>query len=242
MENLTNIIEAILFASGNPVPTNIIVEKLGCTQKELKKSVEDLHKKFNENTGILLLEFNGKLQLCTNPTLKDAVSSVLNPIKEKEFTRTILECAAIIAYKQPITKAELEQIRGLSSDYAVSTLLELQMIEVTGKRETVGRPNVYGTTDNFLKRFKLSSLEDLPDYETLLAKIAAMHQDEPEESYLYDKPVYENPENKATQEENASVDDEKKKGKQKQKEKVENDFAIPDFLNDLDEGDIIKIE
>ncbi|MDE5943067.1 MAG: SMC-Scp complex subunit ScpB, partial [Clostridia bacterium] len=157
MNNLTNIIEAIVFASGEAVPVKYIVEKLGCTGKEVNACVAELKEKYNEDSGIQLLTFNGKLQFASNPKYKQPVSDVITPIKEKEFTKTILECAAIIAYKQPITKPELEEIRQVSCDYAIHTLLELEMIVPCGRKDAVGKPILYATTDNFLKRFKLNS-------------------------------------------------------------------------------------
>ena len=104
MNNLTNTIEAVIFASGDAVPVKYVIEKLGCTLKEVNACVDELKKKYDGDSGIQLLTFNGKLQFASNPKYKQPVSEVLTPIKEKEFTKTILECAAIIAYKQPITK------------------------------------------------------------------------------------------------------------------------------------------
>ena len=117
---------------------------------------------------------------------------MLAPIREKEFTRTILECAAIIAYKQPITRSELEAVRGVNSDYAISTLLSLDMISPCGVRNTAGKPVEYATTDNFLKRFKLKSLAELPNYQELMQKFAELNASfEPESNYLYEKDVYD---------------------------------------------------
>ena len=175
MDNLTNIIEAIVFASGEAVPVKYIVEKLGCSLKEVNSAVSELKEKHSGNNGIHLLTFNGKLQFATNPEYKKPVSDVLTPIKEKEFTKTILECAAIIAYKQPITKPELEEIRQVSCDYAIHTLLELEMIVPCGRKDAVGKPILYATTDNFLKRFKLNSIDELPDYDELMAQIAELN-------------------------------------------------------------------
>ena len=159
MENLTNIIEAILFAAGDAVPIELLRDKLEITKREVDESIRKLEKKYSGDCGIRLLHFNHKLQFATNPDYKEPVSATLMPIREKEFTRTILECAAIIAYKQPITRSEIEAIRGgMSCDYAISTLLNLDMIYACGRRDTPGRPIEYGTTDNFLKRFKLKSL------------------------------------------------------------------------------------
>ncbi len=228
MEKLTNIIEAILFAAGDAVPIDLLREKLEITKREVDESIRQLEKKYAGNCGIRLLHFNHKLQLATNPDYKDSVSTVLMPIREKEFTRTILETAAIIAYKQPATRTEIEVIRGgMSCDYAISTLLSLDMIYPCGRRDTPGRPIEYATTDNFLKRFKLKSLADLPDYQELMQKIAALNVTaEPESNYLYEKEVYD-PENDGEGEEESSP-------------KVEG-FELPDFLKDIEEG-IIKIE
>ena len=171
LEKLTNIIEAILFASGNAVPMDLLRDKLSLTKAEMDTAVRHLEKKYTGDCGIRLLTFNHKLQFATNPDYKDPVASVLNPIREKEFTRTILECAAIIAYKQPITRAELEAVRGINSDYAITTLQSLDMITPCGRKDVPGKPILYATTDNFLKRFKLKSLSDLPDYDELMEKI-----------------------------------------------------------------------
>ena len=195
MEKLTNIIEAILFASGEAVPVDLLREKLEVNKAEMDKSIRQLERKYAEDVGIRLLHFNHKLQFATNPDYKEQVAAVLTPIREKEFTRTILECAAIIAYKQPITRSEIEKVRnGVNSDYAITTLMSLDMIYPCGRKETPGKPVLYATTDNFLKRFKLKSLNELPDYEELLKKIAEINSLEAfkaESDDLYAKDVYD---------------------------------------------------
>ena len=236
MNNLTNIIEAIVFASGEAVPVKLIVEKLGCGIKEVNASIDGLKKRYGEDGGIQLLVFNGKLQLASNPKYKQQVSEVLIPIKEKEFTKTILECAAIIAYKQPITKPELEEIRTVSCDYAIHTLLELEMIEPCGRRDAVGKPIVYRTTDNFLKRFKLNSIDELPDYDELMAQIAELNNaafaDEEDGNYLYKKDVYV--------EEGATPPPVTQAEEEKKPRTDEDGFELPDFIGDDD--DVIKID
>ena len=203
LEKLTNIIEAILFAAGDAVPIDLIREKLEITKREVDTAIRDLEKKYSGACGIRLLHINHKLQLATNPDYKEPVAATIMPLREKEFTKTILECAAIIAYKQPITRSEIEAIRQTNSDYAISTLLTLEMIEPCGRKESPGRPMLYATTDNFLRRFKLKSLADLPDYDELLKKIADLGTiEEISSNYLYEKDVY-NPE---TDEEYASGD------------------------------------
>ena len=245
LDNLSNILESILFVAGNPVPIDIISEKLGVSTKEVQDAAKKLQEKFTDKSGLRLLMFNKKLQLSSNPEYKDYVSSVLNPIKEREFTRTILECSAIIAYKQPITKGELENLRGLNCDYAIHTLLELKMIEPVGRKDAVGRPILYATTDNFLKRFKLNSIEDLPDYDTLMESIAKLHEDEPD-SYLYAGNVYVDKGEESSAESGEPVKEDagkdEKPPKKKKEETIESDESLPDFLQDLDVDDIIKIE
>ena len=232
MEKLTNIIESILFAAGDAVPIDLLREKLDVTKRDMDTAIRQLEKKYTGDCGIRLLHFNHKLQFATNPEYKDMISLVLMPIREKEFTRTILECAAIIAYKQPITRGELENIRGISSDYAISTLLSLEMITPCGRKDTPGKPVQYATTDNFLKRFKLKSLSELPDYEELMKRIAELSAlDNSGSNYLYEKDVYDpdaDPDNNPQEENSGS--------------KMSADgFEIPDFLKDIEEG-IIKIQ
>ena len=188
---MTNIIEAIVFASGDAVQVKYIIEKLGCSLKDVNAAIDELKVKYSGESGIQLLTFNGKIQFATNPEYKQQISSVLQPIKEKEFTRTILECAALIAYKQPVTKGELEEIRQVSCDYAIHTLLDLDMIVPCGRKDAVGKPILYATTDNFLKRFKLNSIDELPDYDELMAQIAQLNSsilDEEDSNYLYQEP------------------------------------------------------
>jgi segregation and condensation protein B len=153
------------------------------------------------------------------------------PIREKEFTRTILESAAIIAYKQPITRSELEAIRGINSDYAITTLMSLDMIMPCGRKDTPGKPVLYATTDNFLKRFKLKSLTELPDYQDLMKRIAELSASfETNSTYLYEKDVY-NPDEDVENEEETET----------KQVSISDGFELPDFLKDIEEG-IIKIQ
>lgn len=237
MNNLTNIIEAIAFASGDAVQVKFIIEKLGVSLKDVNACIDELKNKYSGDSGIQLLTFNGKIQFATNPAYKQQISSVLQPIKEKEFTKTILECAALIAYKQPVTKGELEEIRQVSCDYAIHTLLELNMIEPCGRKDAVGKPILYATTDNFLKRFKLNSLEDLPDYDELMAQIAEINSsilDEEDSNYLYHKDEYSEESDPEMQKKN------KRKDEAEQLCVTEDGYELPSHLDGDD--DIIEIK
>lgn len=172
MENLKQNIEAILFTAGNSIKTDEILEKLpGVSKPEFDEAIAELRQKYSGDSGILLLSFNGKLQFASNQLYGDLVADVLLPLKEKELSKTLLEVLAIVAYKQPITRLEIEDIRGVGSEYAIQTLSRLNLITVIGRKESVGRPSLYATTDEFLKRFELENIQCLPDYEELLEKI-----------------------------------------------------------------------
>ena len=228
LEKLTNIIESILFVSGTQVLISDIAEKLEVSESEVKNAVKELSKKYGEDSGIQLLVFNKKLQFCSNPNYSNEVSSVLNPIKERELSKSMLEAAAIIAYKQPVTRIDLEEIRGVNSEYVIQKLLELGIIEPVGRKDAVGRPVLFGTTDNFLKRFQISSLDELPDYDELINRISLLRTDNGAESdYLYKKDVYV--------EEVATTEDVKNLDKKESEDFDLPDLSeeeIPDFLKD----------
>ncbi|MCD8308957.1 MAG: SMC-Scp complex subunit ScpB [Clostridia bacterium] len=240
---MTNIIEAVVFASGGPVPVKYIMEKVGCTLKEVNACVDELKEKYGGDCGIHLLTFNGKLQFASNPAYKEIVSAAITPIKEKELTRAVLECAALIAYKQPVTRSELEEVRGVSCDYAVNVLLDLEMIYPSGRKDSIGKPIQFSTTDNFLKRFRLNSIDELPDYDDLMEQIAQLQslqfgdEDEDDGNYLYKKDTY-NPEE--DEENNMAEKPAEAKPAPSAPEKDEDGFEIPDFIDGDD--DVIKIK
>ena len=117
------------------------------------------------------MRFNGKLQFATNPDYVKDVEAVLNPIKEKELTNAMLETLAIVAYKQPVTRLEVEEIRAVDCTYSIQNLTRLGLIEAVGRKDTIGKPLLFATTDEFLKRFSIGNVSELPDYETLLEKL-----------------------------------------------------------------------
>lgn len=189
-ETLANIIESILFVSGKEVAVKDISEKLEVTDGEVLNAAKSLQEKYGAESGVNLLIFNKKLQFCSNPANAESVANVLNPIRERELSKSMLEAAAIIAYKQPVTRLELDQIRGCNSDYALQNLLKLEVVEVVGRKDVIGKPLLYGTTDKFLKRFQISSLDELPDYDDLMNKIKLLHGDDGD-NYLFKKDVYD---------------------------------------------------
>ena len=190
-EKLVNKLEAILFASGKEIEIDFLLEKLQISRAKFDKALSDLQKKYSEDCGINVLKFKNKLQFATNPKYIDAVAEVLNPIREKELTKAMLETLSIVAYKQPITRLEIEEIRGVDCTYAVQNLSKMNLIEVVGKKDAVGKPLLFGTTDEFLKRFSLNDLDDLPDYESLADRIETIPIKE-EDTSLFDMKSNEN--------------------------------------------------
>lgn len=186
MKNLACILEALLFVSGDAVEIQDIKEKLNVSEEELNEAFETLIKRFSEDKGIHILKYGTKLQFCSNPEYVDSVSAVINPVREKELTKAMLETLAIIAYKQPVTRGEIEELRRVDSSYAVQMLSRLNMITVVGRKDAIGKPLLFGTTDDFLRHFSLTGLNDLPEYEELLNRIATMDTIIMENRNLYD--------------------------------------------------------
>ncbi len=176
MENLESVIESVVFVAGEAVSVADLCVKFDVKPKEVEKAVNNLKKKYDEKSGIQILFFNNKIQFSSNPKNVDYVTAVLNPIRQRNLTKATLETIAIVAYKQPVTRLEIEEIRGVNSDYALNVLLEHKLIEIVGKKDTVGKPSLFGTTDEFLKRFDISSITELPKYEDLMAQIEKIRE------------------------------------------------------------------
>ncbi len=171
---LTNIIEALIFAAANGVTYANLKEAFGneYTEKEIKNALTEIKNKYSGDNGIILIEYNNTYQFQTNPQYSLLLADILQPIKERQLSKTVLQTLAIIAYRQPITRGAIEDIRGgVSSDYAIGVLMRAELIQIVGRKDTLGRAALYGTTDEFLKRFQLNSLSQLPDYEELLESI-----------------------------------------------------------------------
>ena len=143
---------------------NVIVkEGEQLSDKTFKEAVESLLEDYSsEERGIRLIELNGKLQLCTKNEYYDALIQLVNAPEKRTLTDVLLETLSIVAYKQPITRIEIEKIRGVKSDHAVNKLVEYGLVEELGRLDAPGRPLLFGTTEEFLRRFGVQSLEELP--------------------------------------------------------------------------------
>ena len=225
MENIKNTVEAIIFASGSPILKSDIVEKIPeLTAQKLNNIIKELQKTYSGDSGIILAEFNGKVQFMSNHKYGDVVADILTPLREKELTKTLLEVLATIAYKQPITRLEIDDMRGgTSSEYAITGLLKAGLVEAVGRKDTVGRPLLYGTTDEFLKKFQIESIEDLPDYEEVLEQLRIINTPS-QETLFHTRTILDEDENVVEQQVIAEV-----AADVASEEKPDED-EIPDFL------------
>lgn len=156
-------IEAILFTMGESVEISKIADALEIKPGMVKKIVKEMQKNLESSSrGIKIIELNGAYQMCTKPEMYEALIKVAKQPKRQVLTDVLMETLSIIAYKQPITKSEIERIRGVKSDFAVNKLVEYQLVEEVGRMDTPGRPLLFGTTEEFLRRFGVQSSDKLP--------------------------------------------------------------------------------
>ena len=167
--NLKAAIEAVLFAIGGAVDESKLLSALGTEEepfnkKEFKAAVKELMDDYNrEDRGIRLIELEGKYQLCTKNDYFDILARIVNMPKKHVLTDVLLETLSIVAYKQPVTRAEIEKIRGVSCSHAVNRLIEYNLVTEVGRLDAPGHPILFGTTDDFLRSFGISSMDELPD-------------------------------------------------------------------------------
>jgi len=159
---LAGAVESILFVAGGPVPVEKLAEALGADRVAVAQAVRYLQQRTTHVTGLLIQAVAGGYQLGTHPEHADAVRQFLQNQHSDSLTRGALETLAIIAYRQPATRGDVEQIRGVRSDWHIERLLERQLIREMGRRPTVGRPMLFGTTELFLRYFGLNDLAELP--------------------------------------------------------------------------------
>ena len=158
-----SIIEALLFMSGEPVTVDTIKKITDIDKNEAEEHMRALISEYSvRNSGVMIIEVAGGFQMVTNPAAAPWVKKLLSTSVPKRLTPSSLETLAIIAYKQPIIKAEIEAVRGVNSDGVVKTLLERRLVKILGRKEAPGRPLMYGTTQDFLQYFGLKDLSELP--------------------------------------------------------------------------------
>lgn len=160
---LTSAIEAILFSVGESVSIDRLSSALEMDKRKLTKQLEGIIYNYNNSDrGIRIIDLDGSLQLCTRNEYYGILAKVVNTPKKLSLTDVVLETLSIIAYKQPITRPEIEAIRGVSCVHAINKLIEYNLVQEVGRLDAPGRPIMFGTTEEFLRCFGVSSTNDLP--------------------------------------------------------------------------------
>ena len=158
------VIEAVLFTMGETVEISKLAELIEMDVRTTKGLLKEFAKKLEEeDRGIMLVQYDTAVQLCTKPDLYEYLIQIAKSPRKITLTDTVLETLSIIAYKQPVTRLDIERIRGVSCDHAINKLLEFDLICELGRLDAPGRPLLFGTTEQFLRCFGVKSLEELPE-------------------------------------------------------------------------------
>ena len=162
--DLRNIAEAVLFTMGKSVDLSQLAAAMGVSKDTAEKTVLALQKEYDEEMrGIQIIRLNDRFQMCTRETYYENLIQVMKAPKKQTLTEIQQETLSIVAYKQPVTRLEIEKIRGVKSDHAISKLLEYDLIYEVGRLDAPGRPALFVTTEEFLRRFGIGSKKDLPE-------------------------------------------------------------------------------
>lgn len=160
------IVEAVLFAAGDPVDTDRISDILDIDKKSTRVIVGVLAEKYDiENRGLKIIRLEDSYQMCTRDEYREHIAKLVEPRRSQTLSNAAMEVLSIIAYKQPVTRSVIEQIRGVSCDTLVNKLIERGLIHETGRLDAPGRPMLFGTTEEFLRCFGISSVTELPEFE-----------------------------------------------------------------------------
>ncbi len=164
-KNYEAIIEAILFTMGDSVELSQIAGAIGLSEEETKERIEALSAHYEEEgRGVRIVCLEGSsYQMCTDSAMYEYLIRIAKQPRKRVLTDVLLETLSIVAYKQPVTKAEIEKIRGVSSDHAVNKLVEYGLVAELGRLDAPGKPMLFGTTEEFLRSFGVSSIDDLPE-------------------------------------------------------------------------------
>ena len=162
-EQIKKALESILFVAGDAVALAEIAVALEVDEAELARIVDELaEEKAKSSGGVLIKRVGDKLQLCSNPEYMPFIDRVLQPVKKTRLSQSMLETLAIIAYRQPVTRFDIEQIRGVQCNYSIAMLIEKGLVARVGRKKSLGNPMLYATSDEFLRHFGIASLTELP--------------------------------------------------------------------------------
>jgi len=162
------VIEGLLFAAGDSVEIDRIADIIEMDKKTTKEIISKMMDDYNiEKRGIKIIQLGSSYQMCTKPEYFDYIQRLAEPKRMQNLSNAAMEVLSIIAYRQPVTRAMIESIRGVSCDAIISRLIERNLIEETGRLDVPGRPMIFGTTEEFLRSFGVADLTELPDYDKI---------------------------------------------------------------------------
>ncbi|MBQ9891389.1 MAG: SMC-Scp complex subunit ScpB [Firmicutes bacterium] len=165
-EKIKSVLESLMFVMGEPLEAKTAAELFEMPTADIVKIFRELAADYEERgSGLCVREMDKAFQLCTNPENDDYIRILCTPVREKKLSQSSLEVLAIIAYKQPVTKSQIDAIRGIRSDRVLESLMKRGLIKELGRSDGVGRPYLYGTTRQFLELFGFESLSELPEIE-----------------------------------------------------------------------------
>ena len=167
-EKIRSVLESLMFVLGEPVPARTAAELLEVPAADIVKIFRELADEYEERgSGLRIREMDKSFQLCTNAENDDYIRMLCTPVREKRLSQSALEVLAIIAYKQPVTKAQIDAVRGIRCDRVLENLMKRELVEEKGRSSGIGRPYLYGTTRKFLELFGFETLADLPRIEDI---------------------------------------------------------------------------
>lgn len=177
-KSIKSALESMMFVWGDPLDVKIAAELFNLPWKEVYDCFKELQEEYEAaGRGIVIREISKSFQLCTRPENNIYIERLCTPVREKRLSQSALEVLAIIAYKQPVTKGEIESIRGIKCDRVIEGLTKKELIAEKGRSNAIGRPILYGTTKVFLENFGFATIKDLPDIEDIGSAILAEEEE-----------------------------------------------------------------
>jgi segregation and condensation protein B len=171
-DKIKSALESLMFVWGDPLEVKPAAEALGITPAYAKECFNDLKNEYDDRTcGLMIREINGKYQFCTRPENESYIAKLCTPVKERKLSNAAMEVLAIVAYRQPVSKSEIEYLRGIKCDQVIDGLQKKGLIEECGRGTGFGRPVLFGTTGLFLEKFGISTLDELPAIEEISDKL-----------------------------------------------------------------------
>lgn len=185
-KTIKSAIESMMFVWGKPLDIKDVAEVFNIDKKEIYEYCKELQEEYQqEGRGIVIREVNKSFQFVTRKENLDYIERLCTPVKHKRLSQSALEVLAIVAYKQPVTKGEIEAVRGIKCDRVIEGLAKKDLVMEVGRSDAVGRPILYGTTDEFLKQFGFETLKELPSIEDIEGVLAEDDNDDVDMDGVY---------------------------------------------------------